>query len=236
MKQLVRKSMTVLLVLSAAGFLVTAARGQYGSPFFPAGNRQVTRRWSGDPDTVALVQGAVSGLASSAASAASAPLEAKRAALGSLSAASENIRSLSQFIRSQNPEVSRESSLIQANAFWKYSLKYNVPLDLIVAVANTESHFRPEARSPAGAAGVMQVMWKVHAGLLQANGILKEEDLHDPEMGIAAGSLLLSRYLKAYGDTKAALGRYYGGPPSVYWDRISRNLVKVQNAKLVASF
>ena len=70
MKQLVRKSMTVLLVLSAAGFLVTAARGQYGSPFFPAGNRQVTRRWSGDPDTVALVPGAVTGLASSAASAA----------------------------------------------------------------------------------------------------------------------------------------------------------------------
>lgn len=153
----------------------------------------------------------------------------------SLAETAKNIYSLSGFIRSQNQEVSLESSLIQANAFLKSSLKYGVPLDLIVAVANTESHFRTEARSHAGAAGVMQVVWKVHAGLLQANGIAREEDLHDPEMGIAAGSLLLARYIKASGDLKTALGRYYGGSADVYWQRVSQNLSKFRNAKLFAS-
>ncbi len=236
MKHMIRKSMAALLILSAAGFLVTVARGQHGTPLFTARHRHVSGNWSDDPETAALVRGTVSAAASSALTAAGAALDAHGAACTTFATATESIGSLSRFIQSQNGDVNRESALVQANAFWKYSLKYNVPLDLIVAVANTESHFRPEARSPAGAAGVMQVMWRVHAGLLQANGIMKEEDLLDPEMGIAAGSLLLSRYLKAYGDTKAALGRYYGGSATVYWNRISRNLAKVKNARVVAAF
>lgn len=234
MKHMIRKSMAALLILSSAGFLLTAAMGQHGSSFFPA--LHLPGQWADEPETAALVRKTASALASPALSAAGAALDAHRTACTAIAAATESIGSLSRFIRSQNGGVSRESSLVQANAFWKYSLKYNVPLDLLVAVANTESHFRPEARSPAGAAGVMQVMWKVHAGLLQANGIMTDEDLLDPEMGIAAGSLLLSRYIKAYGDTKAALGRYYGGSATVYWSRISRNLVKVKNAKVVAAF
>lgn len=236
MNHMIRKSMAALLILSAAGFVVTAATGQHDSPFFTARHRNVSGQWTADPETAALVRGTVTAAASSALSAAGAALDAHNTACTAIATATESVASLSRFIQSQNGDVRRESALVQANAFWKYSLKYNVPLDLIVAVANTESHFRPEARSPAGAAGVMQVMWKVHAGLLQANGIMKEEDLLDPEMGIAAGSLLLSRYLKAYGDTKAALGRYYGGSATVYWNRISRNLAKVKNAKVVAAF
>ena len=236
MNRMFRKSMAALLVLSAAAFLLTVGKGQHDGPLFPGRTLLSQVRWTGDAESAALARGLVSGLASSAVSAAGTFLEAHDAAAIAFAAASESTGSLSRFIQSQNGEVCRESALVQANAFWKYSLKYNVPLDLIVAVANTESHFRPDARSPAGAAGIMQVMWKVHAGLLQANGIMEEEDLLDPEMGIAAGSLLLSRYLKAYGDTKAALGRYYGGSATVYWNRISRNLAKVKNAKVVAAF
>ena len=114
------------------------------------------------------------------------------------------------------------------------SIKYSAPIDLVIAVAQTESRFDPGARSPAGAAGVMQVMWKVHSGLLQANGILSEEELHNPDLGIAAGSLLLSRYLRTHEDLQTALGRYFGGPASVYWKKVSRNLEKLRKANIVA--
>ncbi len=149
--------------------------------------------------------------------------------------AAESVQTLSSFIRGQNRAISRQEALLQASAFLKYSLKYGVPLDLLMAVAYTESHFNSSARSTAGAAGVMQVMWKVHSGLLQANGIMEEDDLYTPDKGIAAGALLISRYLRAYGDTQTALGRYYGGSPTVYWGRVSRNLIKVKNANLMAS-
>ncbi len=105
----------------------------------------------------------------------------------------------------------------------------------MVAVAHTESHFRPEAKSAAGAAGIMQVMWKVHAGLLRANGIMNEEDLNDPEMGIAAGSLLISRYLKPTEIQKPLSDAIMAGGVGLL-GAVSRNLAKIQNAKLVAAF
>ncbi|HCA41540.1 MAG TPA: hypothetical protein DEP01_08725 [Aminobacterium sp.] len=72
-------------------------------------------------------------------------------------------------------------------------------------------------------------MWKIHSNLLRANGIRGEDELLLPEQGIAAGCLLISRYLRAYGSPEKALGRYYGGPSSVYWARVSRNLSKLQS-------
>ena len=135
---------------------------------------------------------------------------------------------LKRYILNQNSGLSDLTAIKEASAFLHYSTKYNIPLDLAVAVANTESHFDPEAKSSHGSAGVMQVTWRVHSALLQANGIMSEDELHEPEKGIAAGCLLISRYLKAYGNTQKALGRYYGGSASVYWSRISRNLAKLR--------
>ena len=135
---------------------------------------------------------------------------------------------ISQYIRKQNNRIDELTAIREAFAFICYSTKYKVPLDLAIAVANTESHFDPEAKSSYGSAGVMQVTWRVHSALLRSNGIRSAEELHDPEKGIAAGTLLISRYLKAYGTPEKALGRYYGGSASVYWSRVSKNLAKLK--------
>jgi soluble lytic murein transglycosylase-like protein len=140
----------------------------------------------------------------------------------------EQVAQLKEYIIIQNPRIPETTALEEAYAFLHYSMKYNVPLDLVVAVANTESHFDPGAKSGHGSAGIMQVTWKVHSALLQANGIKSEEELHDPRKGIAAGCLLISRYLKEYGNTREALGRYYGGSASVYWGRVSKNLARLR--------
>ena len=50
-----------------------------------------------------------------------------------------------------------------------YSSKYNVPTDLSVGIAKTEAVLT-ECREQQGAIGVMQVMWKVHHGMLSAKG------------------------------------------------------------------
>ena len=228
MSSMSQKTVAALLVLSSAAFLVAALDAQKDNSIPGA-------EWSENNETVLYVKEILEGLNSSASHWARTPMKSGAEALSALAGAADSIFSLSKFITAQNSDEGQESSLAQANAFWKYSLKFSVPVDLLVAVANTESHFRPQAKSSAGAAGVMQVMWKVHSGVLQANGIMSEEDLHDPEMGIAAGALVLSRYLRASADTKTALGRYYGGSPLVYWDRISKNLSRVRNAKLFAT-
>lgn len=141
----------------------------------------------------------------------------------------KNVSVIALYIASQNKDIEPLAAWRQAASFVHYSRKYQVPLGLAVAVANTESHFRPEARSGYGAMGVMQVAWHVHENLLKANGIPAAQDLHDPEKGIAAGTLLLSRYLNHYGSTQRALGRYYGGAVSRYWPKVSRYMAKVKS-------
>ena len=237
MKLIFRRCIVAALFFSVAGFLFLASEGKHETASFRvlSGQSFNAAVLPADPAAFSLAQECVKIALSPIRNFAATSEESSITAESLLINAAENIQTLSSFIRGQNSAISREESLLQASAFLKYSLKYGVPLDLLMAVAYTESHFNSSARSTAGAAGIMQVTWKIHSGLLQANGIMEEDALYTPDKGIAAGALLISRYLKAYGDTQTALGRYYGGSPTVYWGRVSRNLTKVKNANLMAS-
>jgi hypothetical protein len=139
-----------------------------------------------------------------------------------------SVAAVARYIRKQNRAIDARTAWIEAAAFVHYSDKYGVPLDLAVAVGNAESHFNPSSRSNYGAMGVMQVVWDIHSHLLQANGIAAPEDLHDPDRGVAAGCLLLSRYMRVSDNTRKALLRYSGGSIDTYWNKITRNLSKIR--------
>ena len=117
---------------------------------------------------------------------------------------------LYSYIREVNPRVEANVALVEACSMLYYADKTNLPVSLVVGVSQTESNFRPSAVSSANARGVMQVMWKYHWAVLQANGIKEEKYLHDPELGVVAGTIVLSRYLKQEQSIPGALSRYYG--------------------------
>ena len=139
------------------------------------------------------------------------------------------VASLTTFIRSQNDRIDHKTAWREATALVHYSNKYGVSVPLAVGVAHAESRFNPGAKSPKGALGVMQVRWTVHNGLLAANGINRMEQMFDPEMGVAAGCLLLSRYIKAYGTVQQAMNRYYGGSSFSYMRKVNSNIAKLLN-------
>jgi hypothetical protein len=144
----------------------------------------------------------------------------------------QNVASIALFIRKTNARIDEKTAWREAAAFVHYSAKYGVPVALTTAVAKAESTFDPDAQSPKGASGVMQVMWKIHQGLLNSNGIhasSSSNPLSDPEKAIAAGSLLLSRYLRAYGSLQAAMNRYSGGASSSYLHKVNRNIASIMN-------
>jgi len=145
-----------------------------------------------------------------------------------------NVAGTALFIRESNGSIDEKTAWREAVALVHYSSKYGVPLTLATAVAQTESTFNPGAVSPKGAAGVMQVMWRIHNGLLESNGITGVESLADPEKGVAAGCLLLSRYIKAYGSVQSAMNRYYGVYSPDYQNKIARNMQRIamHNANL----
>lgn len=141
-----------------------------------------------------------------------------------------DVAGIALFIRKSNGKVDAKTAWREAVALVHYSAKYGVPSALTTAVAHAESTFNPDAVSSKGASGVMQVMWRVHNGLLQANGIHPAKGstpLSDPEQGIAAGCLLLSRYIRAYGSVQSAMERYYGGKSDAYQRKIDRNIARI---------
>jgi soluble lytic murein transglycosylase-like protein len=85
---------------------------------------------------------------------------------------------------------------------------WGVPADLITAVIQQESGFDPNATSPAGAQGLMQLMPSTAQGL----GVT---DPYDPEQSIWGGAHELSTQLQRFGDVRLALAAYNAGSGAV---------------------
>lgn len=93
--------------------------------------------------------------------------------------------------------------------FARASEAYNVPENLLKAVAKAESGFNPNAVSKCGAMGVMQLMPATAKSL----GVT---DAYDAEQNIMAGAKYLSQKLQTYnGDVTLALASYNAGSGNV---------------------
>lgn len=89
--------------------------------------------------------------------------------------------------------------------FLNASRQYNVPLDVLLAVAQTESDINPNVVSPTGVRGIMQVTQNTYNGL----GFTGDRAL--PENSINAGAKLLSQLYGKYGNWEDAWYAYNGG-------------------------
>ncbi len=105
--------------------------------------------------------------------------------------------------------VQEEKTVDLDSIFREASEKYDVPIDLLKAVAKAESNFNPDATSHCGAMGIMQLMPSTAESL----GV---KDAYDPYENIMGGAKLLSQLDKLYdGNTKLMLAGYNAGPGNV---------------------
>jgi soluble lytic murein transglycosylase len=117
-------------------------------------------------------------------------------------------------------------------ARYRYPLRYawiirahahNYHLDpaLLAAVVYTESRFRPQTVSPAGALGLMQLLPATARGIAERTGGSRfvESDLLDPELNVRYGAWYLEHLTQRYrGRTDAedlALAAYNAGQGTV---------------------
>ncbi|TQI67965.1 lytic transglycosylase domain-containing protein [Clostridium sp. KNHs216] len=106
-------------------------------------------------------------------------------------------------------EDSQQKKGSMDDIFQTAAQKYNLPVNLLKAVAKVESGFDADAVSSCGAQGVMQLMPGTAASLGVENPL-------DAEQNIMGGAKYLSQMLDRYdGDTKLALAAYNAGSGNV---------------------
>jgi soluble lytic murein transglycosylase len=100
---------------------------------------------------------------------------------------------------------------------------------LIFAVTRQESAFVHDAKSPAGAVGLMQLLPSTAKQTAQKNGLnFNPRDLITPEKNIALGSRYLNHLLDVFGGNRILAAAAYNAGPS----RVKKWLNKDQNAQL----
>jgi len=92
-------------------------------------------------------------------------------------------------------------------AFEQAARQTGLPLALLAAVANVESSLDPEARSPAGAHGLFQILPSTARAL--------KLDVSTPEKNILAGARYLKILERRFRATDLMLAAYNAGPTAV---------------------
>ena len=106
----------------------------------------------------------------------------------------------------------RYETIVRAHA-----RNYDLPPALLAAVIYTESKFDADARSDAGAVGLMQLLPDTARGIAArtGGGGFVESDLLDPEINVRYGSWYLRHLLDRYHDVRTALAAYHAGQGNV---------------------
>ena len=98
-----------------------------------------------------------------------------------------------------------------------HARNYDLEPALLAAVIYQESKFDAEARSDAGAVGLMQLRPETAKGIALRTGgsRFRVEDLTNPEINVRYGSWYLRHLLDKYGSEHKALAAYNGGQGNV---------------------
>jgi soluble lytic murein transglycosylase len=110
-----------------------------------------------------------------------------------------------------------------------YASQDHLDAALLAAVIEAESKFNPNARSNAGAVGLMQLTPSTAKGIAQYTGgsRFRVSDLTNPDINIRYGAWYLGHLFERYrGDERLALAAYNAGQDNV--DRWEREHVGIQ--------
>ena len=95
----------------------------------------------------------------------------------------------------------------------QYAALYGAEPNMIYAIIKAESDFEPDAVSPDGAIGLMQVLPDTYRFDIRYNIGLKEEAsaLYEPEINIQSGIYYFAKWYRYFGTSVEALAAYNGG-------------------------
>ena len=142
------------------------------------------------------------------------PVDFNREQAAAVSSPLEAVRSPSAFVRALCPALGSGAAEQQTIAeildvVAESTIDFRIDPELVLAVIGAESRCRGDARSPAGALGMMQLM----PGTARLLGVEKPESTRE---NVRAGTEYLGKLISRFeGDLPLALAAYNAGPTTV---------------------
>ncbi len=121
---------------------------------------------------------------------------------------------LNRTIRSKGPWLSPSEVDSISYAVFRTSNKYSVEPELVLAVMQTESGFKPSAVSYRGALGLMQIMPSTARYLAKELelGHIDNASIHNTNLNVELGTYYISKLKRQFGDLDSVLLAYNYGP------------------------
>lgn len=116
-----------------------------------------------------------------------------------------------QPIRGCTRQPTDKEILLTAESFLAVAQKYNLPLELLLGIAQTESLFFPCALSATGDGGIMQLSPPTRQELLKKLGFSPKKHVDIP-LNIELGAYYLAYLIEKFGNTEDAIRAYNVGP------------------------
>ena len=122
------------------------------------------------------------------------------------------------------------------------SKRYNIPVDLLYAIARVETGNKGNLVSPKNKngtydIGLMQIN-SIHLPRLKKMNITKETLLSDPCVNLHVGAFILSEFISKYGYTWQAIDSYNAGRPTshkTYAKKVYAMHARIQKEQMMAS-
>jgi soluble lytic murein transglycosylase len=100
----------------------------------------------------------------------------------------------------------------------QYSKESGLDPNLVFAVMRSESSFNPDAISAVGAMGLMQLTPPTFEWAMDKTPekeIYIDSDLYKPDVNVHYGTIVLSAFIKEFGNEETALAAYHAGRSNV---------------------
>lgn len=120
-------------------------------------------------------------------------------------------------LEAEGRDIDRDEVMEIARIADRAGLRFKLPPSLILSVIHSESHFREDAVSVAGAIGLMQVQAETARHFAVAIGVTPPTThrLFDPEVNILLGTGYLRHLIDRFGNLRTALAAYHVGPTEI---------------------
>lgn len=127
------------------------------------------------------------------------------------------VEKTAMLLESEGTTADRERLMEIARIADKVGLQYRIPPSLILSLIHTESGFRRNAVSSAGAIGLMQVQPQTarHFATREGIDLPRGVPLFNPETNILLGTGYLRHLIDRFGDLRTALAAYHVGPTEI---------------------